>query len=165
MSGLSGIHTHQVDLVKPEMFSVSGVKDILYDECDPAEECFTVCIAHVQRRKHGSVKIHTMHHCFLPHITSQSQNFLCSSCYFLLLLCLLSHLFCDMWRVLFFSLLLEGRLHFYRPSFDHTKCYPSPIFPICPKRKHWKSCETHQIFSVCFPKSSAAVFSTLNMQV
>ena len=44
MSGLSGIHTQRVHLEKPEILSVSEVKDIIYDECDPAEECFGVCI-------------------------------------------------------------------------------------------------------------------------
>lgn len=40
MTGFLGIHTHLVHLEKPEMVSVTEVKDILYDECDPAEECF-----------------------------------------------------------------------------------------------------------------------------
>lgn len=59
MSGFSGIHTQQVHLEKPELFSVSEVKGLLYDECDTAEECFSVCKARVQRRKHGHVKTHS----------------------------------------------------------------------------------------------------------
>lgn len=43
---------------KPEMFSVSGGEGRLYDECDTTEECFRVCTARVQRRKHGRVKTH-----------------------------------------------------------------------------------------------------------
>lgn len=42
MSGLSGIHTQQVHLEKPETFSVTGVKGLLCDECDAAEECIGV---------------------------------------------------------------------------------------------------------------------------
>lgn len=43
---------------KPEMFTVGGVKGRLYEECDTTEECFSVCRARVQRRKHGRVKTH-----------------------------------------------------------------------------------------------------------
>lgn len=67
ISGFSGIH-----LEKLEIFSVSEVKGIPHDECHPAEECFSVCIALVQRRMHGPVKIHTVHHCFL--LCSRSEN-------------------------------------------------------------------------------------------
>lgn len=56
MSGFLRIYAHQVPAEKPEMLSVSEVKDIPYDECDPTEEFFSVCIALVQRRKQGPVK-------------------------------------------------------------------------------------------------------------
>ncbi len=66
------------------------------------------------RRKHGAVKKHTVHHCFLhrsrlshncaqkfPLVisTSRSCNFLLLLLLLLLRLGLLSHLSCDMWRV------------------------------------------------------------------
>lgn len=37
MTGFSGIHSHWVHVEKPEMFSVSGAKDVLHDECHPTE--------------------------------------------------------------------------------------------------------------------------------
>lgn len=42
---------------KPELFSVSGVKGRLCDECHTTEECFIVCTARVRRRKHGRVSL------------------------------------------------------------------------------------------------------------
>ncbi len=49
MSGFLGIHTRRGPVEKPEMFSVSEVKDIPYDECEPTEEFFRVCVAFVWR--------------------------------------------------------------------------------------------------------------------
>lgn len=40
MTGFSGILTHWAHLEKREMFGVSEVKDALYDEGYPTEECF-----------------------------------------------------------------------------------------------------------------------------
>lgn len=153
MSGFSGIHTQRVHLEKPEMLSVSGVKDVLYDECDPAEECFSVCTAHVQRRKHGRVKIHTVHHCFppqiTPSITTALQNFCGHPDFTFTLLPPPPLLFAFapvLWHVASSQLVLAQRFHLYstvsptchksvlwrktvlfsfRPSFDHIKhnCY------------------------------------------
>ena len=141
-SGLSGIHTHRVHLEKPELFSVTS--------CDPAEECSGVCIAHVQRRKHGHVKVHTTvsssHHVSVTHIFV--VTLISPSRYFLLLLRLLSHLSRDVWRVhscfsvrhfylysteyaaCLQSVARRKRAHFYCPSFDHRKhnCYRHRIY-------------------------------------
>lgn len=122
MSGFLRIRTHQVPAEKPEMLSVSEVKDIPYDECDPAEEFFSVCIALVQRRKHGPVKKHTVHQCFLrgscpSHNCVQKFLWVVSIspwCYFLLLSCLLSHL--SLWRVASLQLVFGSALLFIFPD-------------------------------------------------
>ena len=127
-------------------------EDIPYDECDPTEECFSVCVV---LYRGGSMALwkYTLYttvsssdHISIPDIFA--VILIAPSRYFLLLLCLLSHLSLDVWRVhswFWFGtfiyiaqclqpvtrVLCTGRLHFSHPSFDHKKrnSYKHLYFP------------------------------------
>ncbi len=171
MSGFLRIHAHQVPAEKPEMLSVSEVKDVPYDECDPAEEFFSVCIALVQRRKHRPVKknklcttVSSADHVqvttvfrkfprssrFHLHVTSSSSTRVCFCT------CL-----CDVWPVYSW---------FWFSTFIYIS-WQSCILPICPEKKmrnHGQLIKLRLdvfIFRNFQPRFSAALMNLVNLMI
>lgn len=163
MSGLSGIHTHWVHLEKPEICRWGP-----YDECDPTDACFSVCVV---LYRGGSMALwkYTLYTPLFPaQITSQYLTFLRSSwlhCTFTLLPPTLVFAFAPVFgRVASSQLVLVW--HFYLYCTVSSTCHKSVVYRKTQQVKllqtpfisHTPSTQTHRgsetIFysNVYFPK-------------
>lgn len=165
MSGLSGIHTHWLHLEKPEICRWGHTLWWVWSHGG----MFQCLRSSVQRRKHGSVKIHTVHHCFLLRSHLNTWHF-CGhlDCTFTLLPPTLMFAFAPVFgRVASSQLVLVWHFYLYctvsstchksvvyrktalfSPQFwsQKAKLLQTPLFPTRPQHRHWDHRGSETIF-------------------